>query len=32
LFVAQPEQMFAHQSFPQYESISYCPGRKINEF
>jgi len=24
LFVAQPEQIPAHQSLPQYESVSYC--------
>ena len=32
LFVAQPEQIPAHQSFPQYESVSYCLTGKINEF
>ena len=32
LFVAQPEQISAHESFPQYESISYCRPGKINEF
>ena len=32
LFVAQPEQIPAHQPFPQYESLSYCRGRRINEF
>src|SRR6202158_1007574 len=33
LLVAQPEQISAHESFPpQYESISYCRGGKINEF
>jgi hypothetical protein len=32
LLVAQPEQISAHQSFPQYESISYCRREKINEF
>jgi hypothetical protein len=32
LFVAQPEQISAHESFPQYESLSYCWGRRINEF
>src|SRR5215207_8036233 len=32
LLVAQPEQLPAHRTFSQCESISYCPGRKINEF
>jgi hypothetical protein len=32
LFVAQPEQISTHKSFPQYESISYCRGGRINEF
>jgi len=32
LFVAQPEEISAHQILPQYESVSYCSNRKINEF
>jgi hypothetical protein len=34
LLIAQPEQIPAHEfkSFPENESLSYCPGRKINEF
>src|ERR1700674_4720959 len=29
LFVAQPEQISAHQSFPPHESISYCRGGRL---
>jgi hypothetical protein len=32
LFVAQPKQIPVHQCFPQYESLSYCRDRTINEF
>src|SRR5450755_4414410 len=32
LLITQPEQLPAHQSFPQYESSSYCRSRWINEF
>jgi hypothetical protein len=32
LLVAQPEQIPAQQSFPQYESTSYCLSGRINEF
>jgi hypothetical protein len=30
--VGEPEQIPAHRSFPQNESMSYCPTTRINEF
>jgi hypothetical protein len=32
LLVTQPEQISAHQYFPQYESKSYCGAQRLMSF